>query len=176
MTLDLAALKVHLGDDVTLSDDTLEMLLDAAREAVDDFVGPVGDAEAHARPSGPLLPLPRRALSIVSVVERDVVLNPLDYALRPSGSVLVRLDTGPSPSSRWSGRVDVIYVAVPDLAAREAAMVALVQLDASRQTPGLVSQRIGDWEESYASPADGEYLAARQEILVAIHGTWAGIR
>jgi hypothetical protein len=176
--MDVAALKEHLPEDLTLNDEALGRLLDSAREAVEDRVGPTGDVTERFNPRGRgypygrgyLLRLSRRALGVVSVTEADTELDPEDYLLQPSGRILERVDTW------WSRPVVVTYTPVPDLALRETAMIALVKLDISH-SPGLVRQEIEGWSETYRIAGDlgNTYTQAREDILASLRGPLMGV-
>jgi hypothetical protein len=167
VALTVADVRQHVT--TALLDPALQRLIDAAYEAIVGRIGPTGaDTEVHRAGSGPLLMLNRAAASITSVTEdatgAPVVLNALDYALRPSGSLLERLDTGPNPASRWRGRVDVVAVPLADAAERDRVVIALVKLDVTHN-PGVTSERIGDWEESFADNSAMNYDLEREAIL-----------
>jgi hypothetical protein len=136
----------------TLGDDALELHLNAAYEVIDDAIGSNSDvSELIYAGSGPLFMLSRRAKAIVSISERDVALDPLDYELR--GRLLIRLDTGPHSDSRWRGWVDVT------------AAIALVKLRLNYD-PGVTSERIGDWTSTQSDGA--AFIEERQTILDAL--------
>lgn len=170
--MDVAALKEHLPEDLTLEDEALGRLLDAAREAVEDRLGPTGDVTETFSPRrwATALRLSRRALGIVSVTEVDAVLDSTGYALAATGRVLSRIDTW------WLSPVSVTYTPVPDLALRETAMIALVKLDISH-SPGLVRQEIEGWSETYRIAGDigNTYTQAREDILASLRRPLAGM-
>lgn len=174
--MDVAALKEHLPEDLTLADEALGRLLDSAREAVEERVGPVGDVtERFVRIRGPLIRLSRRALAIVSLTEgRTPTMLTVsdDYMLHPSGRVIERVGSW----YYWSPPVVVAYTPVPDLAVRETAMIALVKLDISH-SPGLVRQEIEGWSETYRIAGDlgNTYTQAREDILASLRQPLAGM-
>jgi hypothetical protein len=171
VSLTVAQLREHVT--TSLVDAALARLLDAAYESIDHRIGPAGTVTESLRASGPLLMLSHRADSVVTVTESAESGNPLtldstDYRLRPSSSLLERLTTGTNPRARWRGRVDVTYSRAADQARRDEAAIALVRLDMDSH-PGLASQSLGDWTESYATRAeDADYAAAREAILVGL--------
>jgi hypothetical protein len=118
--------------------------------------------------SGCLLMLNRTASEILSVTEDGILLSPLDYELRSSGLVLERLRTGPSPRYWWLGRIDVTYT-MGDEAERDRVVIALVELELNH-APGLMSQTIGQWSETYGGPQGQSYEEARGEILASLGG------
>lgn len=172
--MDVAALKEHLPEDLTLEDEALGRLLDAAREAVDERIGPIGDVTERfiRRGRGPLIRLARRALAIVSINEGTTTLDPAEYALSANGRVVERLGSW----WWWPGPVAITYTPVSDLALRETTMIALVKLDISN-SPGLVRQEIEGWSETYRIAGDvgNTYSAAREDILASLRGMTAGI-
>src|SRR5258706_8708801 len=116
--LSVADLKLHLGN-VTLADAALQSLLDGAELAINERAGPVGTVTETHRVSGRLLALNRRATGIVTAIEYtgwpvQLTLDPTDYRLRPSGTILERLATGANPRWRWAGEVTVTYPATDD--------------------------------------------------------------
>jgi hypothetical protein len=177
--MDVAALKEHLPEDLTLNDEALGRLLDSAREAIEERLGPVGDVTERFVPRGRgyLLRLSRRALAIVSVSEGGVeLISPDDYVLQPSGRVLERVGTWWYRPTSWSLPIVVTYTPVPDLALREMATIALVKLDISH-SPGLVRQEIEGWNETYRIPGDigNTYTQAREDILTSLRAPLAGM-
>jgi hypothetical protein len=148
----------------TLGDDALELHLNAAYEVIDDAIGSNSDvSELIYAGSGPLFMLSRRAKAIVSISERDVALDPLDYELR--GRLLIRLDTGPHSDSRWRGWVDVTYTPEASEDLRDEAAIALVKLRLNYD-PGVTSERIGDWTSTQSDGA--AFIEERQTILDAL--------
>ena len=81
MTVDLAPIRARVETD--LGDPALQSLLAAAREAVDERLGPIGPLLERRSPAGPLLQLSRRAIEILTVVENRVALEPADYQPLP---------------------------------------------------------------------------------------------
>lgn len=158
-----------------LADGDLQVLLDAAFLAIDDAIGPAGETSELLGPvHGDLLPLSRRVASITSVVENTryspVTLAADDYELSASGRMLVRLRTGTHPGYSWCGRVKPTYVPVDDTAQRIRVAVELVKLGITFN-PGLASQAIGTWSESYSTSVP--YPEQREAILATLSdGVW----
>lgn len=185
--MDLTELKGRIPA-TSLGDEALQSLLDAALEAIVARFGSINDeAVEQRRPTGPLIRLSQRAQQIISVSEQTSVgwtfggwggttvdLDVLDYQLRPGGSILERLATGPNPARRWRGRVEVHYWPVDDGAERDRVAVDLVKLDLA-YAPGLVEQTIGTWTERYARQ-DTPYQAEREAILASLRLPFVGIR
>lgn len=161
----------------TLSDATLQTLLDAAFAAIVDEVGPPGELEESFSPSGDLLRLSRTAGSVVSVTEdarySALALAADDYELRRSGHILVRRRDGTNQASCWRGRIEVAYVPVDDTANRIRVATELVKLNISF-SPGLASQTIGTWSETYRT--DVPYPEQRAAILASLSGDTAWVR
>jgi hypothetical protein len=154
----------------TLGDDALQGMLDAAYEAIDNFLGTEGVVQEllTASGNGPLLMLSRRALSIGAVVEGDTTLAASDYELRASGQMLYRLNSGSNPRRSWrSARIDVTYTPYVDAAERDRVATALVNLDINYK-PGLVSETIGDWQEQFARNDLFNYQTERSAILATL--------
>lgn len=151
--LSLAELKTHVTS--TLADSALQDLLDAAYDAIIEYAGTDGPVSELYRVHGDLLLLARPAASVVSVIEQDVTLAADDYEIRGTGRTLRRLATGTNPASYWCGRVDVSYMPRSEAAQRKVVQLELVKLDLAFSPGGLASQRIGEWQESYATNAGG---------------------
>lgn len=161
----------------SLSDDHLRRLMESAESAIIEAIGPL-NANAdhpvveHHRASGPLVMLGRRASSVTSVLEGATTLDPDDYQLRDTGTVLDRLNTGAHPSLRWSRDTVVTYVPFGTFADRARVQLELVRLDIAF-TPGISSQSIGPWSESYGSGKT--YVEQRSDILGSLGNQFVGI-
>jgi hypothetical protein len=167
MPADLAPIRARIETD--LSDPALQSLLAAAREAVDERLGPVGPVSERRSPSGPLIRLSRRAVEILAVDEHRVALEPADWLLRSSGRILERVGR-----RRWYGLVDVTYQPLPDTARREQASIALVKLEI-RHDPGIASAKFGSWAESYTTQGGLSYEEEREAILCSLVDDTGGI-
>lgn len=152
-----------------LSDSALQVLLDDATDAIADVLGPATVRERLPAVSGDVLMLSRVADEVVTIVEdagrTSVTLAVDDWELSGSGQTLYRLRTGTHPASGWRGRIDVTYVRGDDAAARTRVTVELVALSLNTN-PGLESQRIGEWQESYRTNSDA--VAQRDAILATL--------
>lgn len=158
----------------SLGDASLQLLLDAAEQAITDVAGPLGDdpterVEIHDGGTTYLF-LRRPATEITTVkewlgfdFERD--LGPTDYRLSDDSVSLRRLSSSTTPAVSWLGPVEVTTVPVNDLAQRKIAQVELCRL-ALNKHPGAQSETIGDWSESFSDSA--EWAAARDEILASL--------
>lgn len=160
MTADLAPVRARIETD--LGDPALQALLNAAREAVDERLGPIGPITERRTPSGPLIGLSRRAVEILTVVENRVTLTSDDWHLRPSGRILERVGR-----MRWHGRVDVTFQPLPDAARREQTAIALVKLEILHN-PGIASAKFGSWAETYSQQGGLSYAEEREAILCAL--------
>ena len=176
VTLTITRLREFVSS--TVSDSSLQILVDAAFQAIDDCIGPPGNVSEFFTPAGDLIMLSRRAAAIVSASETlyswswtPLVLASNDYVLRPSGRTLVRLNTGTNPGwlGRWGwlGRVDVTYTPVDDTANRVRVAIELVKLQIAF-TPGLASQTIGTWSEAYTVAGTASYPEQREAILASL--------
>ena len=177
--LTVAELRLQISS--ALTDPALQLLLDAAAQAIIAEVGASEDVSEFIAAHGDLLLLSQPASAITSVIERsgwsDVALDATDYELRASGQTLRRLWTGINPSRRWRGRIDVPYSPLADEATRKVVQLELVKLELG-STAGvgvLASQRLGDWSESYQSSAP-TYAQQRADILASLHGSAVLIR
>lgn len=153
----------------TLSDESLLILLQASAADIVGAIGPLGDVVTVLGAHGPLLMLPYRASGIVSVTEdaygEALSLAADDYELSWSGRTLRRLNDGTNPRDYWWRRVKVTLTPVDDLAQRQRAQLALMRLDITTN-PGLASQTIGTWSESYRT--DVPVSEQRAEILATL--------
>jgi hypothetical protein len=154
----------------SLGDDALQRLLDAAEEAIIGVIGTGGSATEDFEVHGERLMLSHRASTITSVTERTdpwatgTALAANDYGLSSSGWTLRRLSSGTNPGYYWAYRTTVVYEPVSDAAERRRVQMELVRLELAF-TPGLVSQTIGGWAETYS----GDYSAQRQAILGSLN-------
>ena len=153
----------------SLEDAALEILLAAAEQEIDRHAGAAGDVTERFRAERPrVLGLARPAALVVSVTQQGVALDPTDYALECGGELLRRLHDGANPAWRWWGHVTVVYTPVDDTASRQRVQAELVRLDIAF-TPGLASQQIGTWTETYAT-SGRTYAEQRADILASLAG------
>jgi len=151
----------------SLSDSALQLYLDAAMDAIDDVLGPLTVHEHVHGIHGELLRLAAEADTITTVVEEGVTLAVDDYTLSDSGAILRRRHAGTHPRHGWGWRLDLTYFRKDDVAERIRAAVALVKLELGFQ-PGLVSQSIGTWSETYSATSMKPYAEQRAEILASL--------
>lgn len=166
MLLTVEELRLRIS--TTLTDASLQSLLDAAETAITGHVGTPDEVQEYLRASGDLLILSRPASELTAVIENDVTLDEDDYELRIDGQTIRRLRTGPNPGSRWRGRIDLTYVPGDDVAERERVQASLVELDLN-YTPGASSERIGDWTETIGN--GGAQTQTYEQIRDALLGS-----
>jgi hypothetical protein len=155
----------------TLTDEALLILLDAAAEEIARCVGAMGETTEWLTPAGNLLMLGRPALSITSITENwnwqpTITLDPDDYEVSASGQTIRRLSTGTNPAWRWY-QPSVTYLPQDDLATRQRVQAELVKLSIAF-SPGLASQRIGDWTETYTAAGMPSYPEQREALLATL--------
>lgn len=176
MTLTVDDLRQHVTSE--LEDEALERVLEAAYEAIDDYAGAEGSIrELLTAGPGDLLMLSRSAESVTSVSEgrsTPTVLATNDYELI-GNQLLRRLRDGTHPASGWVSRpVDVVYVPMADMMTRDRVAIDLVKLETTF-APGLASQRLGEWAESYAASDAADYRAQRAGILASLFAGFVAV-
>lgn len=170
MLLTSAELRKHLPDFPTGADndDVLDRLLAAAEAAIVEVAGIVGAVTEFSGGGGYNLVLSRPAASFTSVTEdfdgTPLVVATDDYRLSPSGYILSRLWTGTNPRYTWYGNVRVIYTPVSDTALREVVQLQLVQ-QFLNYNPGLTSEQVGDWSQTFADNSVMNWAIERDTIL-----------
>jgi hypothetical protein len=160
-----------------LSDDALQLLLDAADAEIVRYAGDPDSAVEWLVGGRRDLVLSRPATAVASVVEHiggpsdPITLASDDYEADPTGYLLYRLGTGTHPRWRWWGRVAVTYTPTVDLAIRKGVEVDLVRLMISYQ-PGAVSETVGAWTTQLASNSAWNNSKERDAILsrLVTHG------
>jgi len=156
-----------------LSDEALLILLDAAAQAIVREHGPAGETTERLRARGDLIMLSRPAVTIATVIEdarwAALTLADDDYELSSSGQTLYRLSDGTNPGYHWHGRVDITYTPFDDTAERQRVQRDLVMLELNFM-PGIVSQQIGTWTETYQSTILKGYAEQRADILASLSG------
>lgn len=159
----------------TASEELIQSLLDAAEATIDDVLGPPGGpVNELISARGELIRLSRPAASIEAVLEASRTLETTDYELRSGGRIVRRLKTGQWPYIRgWRGGIDITYTPVDDTDTRIAAQTALVRLGLDYK-PGVTSERIGEWAETFAQGGMG-YVQARDSILASLTDSTVGI-
>jgi hypothetical protein len=168
--LSLAQLKALAPS--TLNDESLLILLSSAATEIVRYAGASGEVSEVVHARGPLLMLSHAAGGVTTVVEdaygSAVTLDATDYELSRTGQVLRRLQSGTNPGYYWRGHVRVTYAQPDDLAIRQRVQLELVRLTMTF-SPGLASQTIGTWTETYQTAASGKtYEEQRTEILATL--------
>jgi hypothetical protein len=147
--------------DSSLSDAALQILLDAAEQAITLYAGGSGAVtELISAGSGDLVMLSRPASAVSAITERGETLASNDYVL--NGRTLRRVTGGTHPSSRWRGRISVTYTPQDETEVRKAVQASLLKLELNTRT-GTQSESIGAWSETFTS--GDTYTAERQAIL-----------
>lgn len=186
--LTVAQLREHVT--TSLVDAAIQRLLDAAWQAITTRAGAAAASVVDVRTGGTgLLQLSRRAATITKVEEiftlgpgepedlralvlagdiwwQSVTLATDDYALDASGFWLQRLADGTYPSDAWGQAVRVTYASFDDTAERLRVQLELVRLDLDWH-PGIASESIGTWSETYVT-GDAGYQLAREQILASL--------
>lgn len=155
-----AQLRAALPGQTSLTDDSLQMLLDATAAAIALRWGPVAGPLTERTTGGArVIFLRRPAASITSVSELYAgtgrALVATDWRLRSSGMSLLRLPV----RSDW-GDVEVVYVPTDDTAERKRIQLALMKLELAYS--GLASQTDGSHSESQDTAG---YSGEREAIL-----------
>ncbi len=165
MSLSVDQLREHIQS--TLGDDALQRLLDDSAAEIERYAGESGDVTELIDGGYPRLSLARAAGTITSITETvgSTVYNlgSSDYRIRAWGYDLERLVTGAThPSSVWRRLVTVRYTPVDADAIRTLVQLDLIRLQLDFNA-GLVSQKIGDWSQTFQQGQTQETL--RDEIL-----------
>jgi hypothetical protein len=163
VTLTVANVR-DFGLGAALSDASVQTLINDAYSLIDQRVSPMSPMRERLTASGPMLMLSRPADIVTEVIESGLELDDDDFELR--GTVLLRLSTGPNPSWRWRGYVDLTYIPTEGDSLRDGTALRLVRLELNTQH-GLASQTIGDWSETYET-GNGGYMEQREAILSAL--------
>lgn len=151
-----------------LSDDALQIYLDAAEADITAQIGPVsGVVERVTTDTAYIFPA-RQVASVVSITERvgtvTTTLAANDYYVWPGGYVVERLVGGTNARGHWTGTVTLTYAPVSDLDIRKRVQIALVLLDLEHK-PGLTGRSIGEYSEQYANNSVTNYATSKANIL-----------
>jgi hypothetical protein len=155
-----------------LGDTALELLLEAAWQAIAVVAGAEGDG-VEVRPGGTsVVFLPRAASAIDTVKEwlgfsYERTLDATDYRLETDGVSVYRLASGLTPARYWQGPVELSFTAVDDEASRQLVQIALVRLFLDHH-PGVQEEEIGDWRERFENNSDWNYATERDAILATL--------
>jgi len=173
----LDRVKVRTGSD--LPDSELQDMIDGILSDMDARFGPAGPITVElGDPVDPCSrslrtlrlarPLdPAEAVTVVEIdpgnsglPETEVTLAAGDYAVLHGGRTLQRRTGGPNGRSFWAPLVMVTYTPIGEQAARDEAVIKLMQLDLSYRG-GLKSERAGDYQFTLA----GDVSAERENIF-----------
>ena len=149
----------------TLSDTSLEQLINDANNAVVSHCGPHhidGLIEETVRGDASKV-FPSRAIQTVESVTEVVrglhtALSDDDYAVWHGGRMLERMADGAHPRARWGDQVLLTYTPVDDDPQRRMAIIRLVQLGI--QYEGIRSETVGPYSSQYL-----DYTRERDAIL-----------
>lgn len=162
----------------SLEDSALQILLDAAEEAIVAFAGAPASALELLDGGNRFVSLARPATSISSITETSpwgatvTTLAADDYLLYPNGATILRLSGGTNSRWRWYGRVAVTYVPVDDTSERQRVQRALVDLDLN-YAPGTTSEQIGAWMEQRSQQSNQwNYTQERDAILASLASSY----
>lgn len=153
-----------------LSDESLQLLLDAADAEIIRFAGPL-DAFVEWLAGGQrVIALTRPVDSVTSIVEHSPwetdsrTLDPTDYEVDPSGYLIYRRSSGPNSRWRWWGRVVVTYAPTDEEAIRKGVEADLVRLMMTYQ-PGATSETVGSWTTQLSGNSAWNNDKERDSIL-----------
>jgi hypothetical protein len=152
-----------------VEDDALQLLLDAAEDAIVARYGPVGASYVETVDGGyTYIFLRRRATAITGIVETvsgtDTTLAADDYRLRADGVSVRRLGDGTNWRSYWGGPVAITYVPADDTNDRMRVQLELVKSMLTYE-PGTTMEQIGAWLEQKASNSVWNTFTEREAIL-----------
>ncbi len=160
--------------DSGLSDESLQMLLDAAEELIVARAGAPGDRTEIINGGGRFLPIASPISTVTSVTEligtTSYTLASDDYLIRTGSLLLERLQYGTNPSFCWRGRTTVVYQPASDDATRRQVQLELCQLALEYQ-PGVTSEQIGQWTQTLASNSVWNNSIEREAILSRLNAS-----
>jgi hypothetical protein len=179
--------KERTGSD--LSDSELQAMIDGINAELDARFGPAGPITVElGDPSDPCsrfatthrLLRPADTDEDVTIVERDpgnsgqaadeITLAEDDYRLLHGGRTLQRLTGGTNGRAYWAPLVSVTYTPIGETAARDEAVIKLMQLDLSYRG-GLKSERAGDYQFTLS----GDPVADREGIFKSLEAQRRGM-
>lgn len=145
--------------ELSWSDDTIQMAIDANEAMLDEAIGPIGSDSRLIMSAGDMVFLPRPAASVDAVTEwtddsTSTVLASDDYEVWYRGRAIRRLNTGTNPRTRWGFKVNVTFTPKEEPVQRAVALTELIRIDYA-YAGGAVSRTMGSWSESTSgAPAD----------------------
>lgn len=157
--LSVAEFRVHEPKlDSSVTDASLQPLLDAAESAITQAVGGLDATTEYLAGGRIALLLSRRIGSVTVVTEGSTVLIAADYRVRDYR--LIRLPVG----RVWAPNVEVTYIPFDDLDERKRVQLALVRLDLT-VVPGLSNQSMAEASMTYIPDSTIE----RERIIAQLY-------
>jgi hypothetical protein len=158
----------------TLGDDALQRLLDDAEAAIIEYAGEIGTLTEFVRGGAGTIVTSRPIDTITSIIERTdsyvpVTLATDDYRVRNS-YVIDRLRLGTNRWLHWRGVVEITYEPIDDTATRKIVQAELIQLELDTK-PGLASETVGAWTQTYSSIGSKSVPEQRLDILTRLKPT-----
>lgn len=166
--------------DTALDDPSLQMVLDAQQDLIDDWAGPLtegdyGEAlevtETLYAPGSGILTLQQHVLEVVSVSNSvdGVVTDLTADGYRVRRDQLTRYQAFGTSSAdalpySWGDSTTVVYVPKGSANVRRMALVKLCQLELTYQ-PGVTQEGAGPWQTGYGGV---DYAGTRQDILETV--------
>lgn len=155
--------------------DAIQMLLDAAEQAIDARHGPLGSPVVETHDGGQsYLFLRRRAESLTTIVEMsgstDTALADDDWRIRGDGVSILRLATGTNPRGWWGAPVVVTYVPTDDEADRKRIQLELMNSFIGYE-PGITQEQVGSWLQMRALNSAWNPFIEREAILDSLAGS-----
>jgi len=147
--------------ELSWSDDTIQMAIDANEAALDEAIGPLGSDTRLIMSAGDMVFLPRPASAVDAITEwtddsTSTVLASDDYEVWYRGRALRRLANGTNPRGRWGFKVSVTFTPKEEPVQRAVALTELIRVD-NAYAGGTISRTMGSWSESTSgAPADRE--------------------
>lgn len=158
----------------TLGDAAIQRLLDDAEDTINAFAGAVGSAVELVSGGSTRITTSRPVSAVTSIVERDGWSSPITLAADDWELVnrfqLVRLRYGTNSYSSWRGPVRITYTPVDDTDTRKIVQLELVRL-AITTNPGLASETVGAWTQTYSSIGSKSVPEQRADILSRLRET-----
>lgn len=172
--------KLRAGSD--LPDEELQAMIDGIVAELDMRFGPAGPITIELGDLDDPCSRNRRTLRLVraldpaqdvTIVERDpgdsglaeaeTTLAAGDYSILHGGRTLQRLTGGSNGRSYWAPLVTITYSPIGEQAARDEAVIKVMQLDLSYRG-GLKSERAGDYQFTLS----GDPVADRETIFASL--------
>lgn len=156
--------------ETALSDESLQLLIDAAEAEMIRFAGPLDEAVEWHAGGQRVIALNRHIDSVTSIVEfspwdtESTTLDATDYEIDPTGFLIYRRGGGTHSRWRWWGRVVVTFAPADEEAIRTGVELDLVRLMMTYQ-PGASSETVGSWTTQLSSNSVWNNDKERASIL-----------